>query len=254
MLCAFEAAGTHPAGDPAGLLPPAASLVAASLVALATVAGAWAARRAPGPTVLVPAAASGILLVIAVFDLLPDAWDEAAEAGLPPWAVPFTALASFALMGALARTGCPCRRERAGGIGAAAGLAVHRFVEGAALALTASIAVMAALLVHPAGEGLALAALLGAQPGRRTACWLTLACLSPLAGVLVTSAVPLPDGLLPFLLAAVAGVLSQTARVALGLARRRRPAGRRVRTVPVTAAVTLAAVATALALLIAAGR
>ncbi|MEU6807590.1 hypothetical protein ABZ920_00895 [Streptomyces sp. NPDC046831] len=91
---------------------------------------------------------------------------------MPPWAVPFTALASFALMGALGRTGCPCRRERAGGIGAAAGLAVHRFVEEAALALTTSIAVMAALLVHAAGEGLALAALLGAQPGRRTACWL----------------------------------------------------------------------------------
>ncbi|WP_251091425.1 hypothetical protein [Streptomyces sp. Caat 7-52] len=72
--------------------------------------------------------------------------------------------------------------------------------------------------------------------------------------MLVTSAVPLSDGLLPFLLAAVAGVLSQAARVALGLARRRRPAGRRVRTVPVTAAVTIAAVATALALLIAAGR
>ncbi|MFJ9732639.1 hypothetical protein ACIRUL_14990 [Streptomyces sp. NPDC101171] len=254
MLCAFEAVGTHHAGDSAGLLPLAASLVAASLVALATMAGAWAARRVPGPTVLVPAAASGILLVIAVLDLLPDAWDEAAEAGLPPWAVPLTALASFALMGALARTGCPCGRERAGGIGAAAGLAVHRFVEGTALALTTSPAVIAALLVHAAGEGLALAALLAAQPGRRTACWLALACLSPLAGVLVTSAVPLPDGLLPFLLAAVAGVLGQAARVALGLARRQRPAGRRVRTVPISAAVTLAAVATVLSLLIAAGR
>lgn len=46
-----------------------------------TVAGAWAARRPPGPIVLVPAAASGILLVVAVLDLLPDAWEEAVLAG-----------------------------------------------------------------------------------------------------------------------------------------------------------------------------
>ncbi|MFF2205588.1 hypothetical protein [Streptomyces sp. NPDC058145] len=254
MLCAFEAAGAHPAGDSAGQLPPAASLVAASLVALATLAGAWTARRAPGRTVLVPAAASGILLVVAVLDLLPDAWDEAAEAGLPPWAVPFTALASFALMGAVTRTGCPCTRERAGGIGAAAGLAVHRFVEGAALALTTSVAVMAALLVHAAGEGLALAALLGTQPGRRMAPWITLACLSPLAGVFAAGAARLPNSVLPLLLAAVTGVLTQAAWAALGLARKQRFAGRRARTLPVTAAMTLAAVLTALVLLVAAGR
>ncbi|MEU4039909.1 hypothetical protein [Streptomyces collinus] len=249
-----EAVGAHPAGETGGQLPPAASLVAAALVALATVAGAWAARRAPGRSALVPAAASGILLVIAVLDLLPDAWDEAEEAGLPQGTVPFTALAAFALTGTVTRIGCPCARQRAGGIGAASGLAVHRFVEGAALALTTSVAVMAALLVHAAGEGLALAALLGPRPGRRMAPWIALACLSPLAGVLVTSAVPLPDGLLPWLLAVVAGVLAQAAWVALGLARRQRPAGRRERTVPVTAAMTLAAVVTALVLLAGAGR
>ncbi|MFD9097678.1 hypothetical protein [Streptomyces collinus] len=232
-----------------------------TLVALATLAGAWAARRAPGRSPLLPAAAAGILLVIAAVDLLPDAWDEAQEAGLPPWAVPFTALAAYSLMGALTRTGCPCTQERAGGIGAAAGLAVHRFVEGAALALTTSLAVMVALLVHAAGEGLALAALLGTQPARRVAPWIALACLSPLAGVFATRAVPLPDGLLPLLLAAVAGVLAQAARAALNLAhqqlgpaRRSRPAGRLVHTVPVTAAMTLAAVATTLVLLVAAGR
>ncbi|MFC9281163.1 hypothetical protein [Streptomyces collinus] len=248
-----ETVGAHTAGQPGGLLPPAESLTAVALVALATVAGAWAARRAPGRSPLLPAVASGILLVIAVLDLLPDAWDEAQEAGLPQWAVPFTTLASFALMGAVTRTGCPCTREQAGGIGAATGLAVHRFVEGAALALTTSLAVMAALLVHAAGEGLALAALLGAQPGRRVAPWIALACLSPLAGVFVTSAVPLPDGLLPWLLATVAGVLAQAAWTALNLAHRQPPAGRRLHTAPVTAAMTLAAAATTLTLVIAAG-
>lgn len=254
MLCASETVGAYTAGEAGGHLPPAESLVAVALVSLATLAGAWAARRAPGRSTLVPAGAAGVLLVVAALDLLPDAWGKAGEAGLPPWAVPFTALASFSLMGAVTRIGCPCSRERAGGIGAAAGLAVHRFVEGAALALTTSVAVMAALLVHAAGEGLALAALLGARPGRRMGPWIALACLGPLAGVFVTTAVPLPDGLLPWLLAVVAGVLTQAAWVALSLARRQRPAGRRVRTVPVTAAMTLAAVVTALVLLVAAGR
>ncbi|MFF7976995.1 hypothetical protein [Streptomyces sp. NPDC007905] len=254
MLCVSEAVGAHTASGTGWQLPPTESLVAVVLVALATVAGAWSTRRASGRSVLVPAAASGILLAIAVLDLLPDAWDEAREAGLPQWAVPFTALASFAVTGAVTRLGCPCTRGRAGGIGAASGLAVHRFVEGAALALTSSIAVVAALLVHAAGEGLALAALLGTQPGRRVAPWIALACLSPVAGVFVAGAAPVPDSLLPLLLAVVAGVLAQAAWVALGLARRQRPANRRVGAVPVTAAMTLAAVVTALVLLVGAGR
>ncbi|WP_333774044.1 hypothetical protein [Streptomyces sp. IBSBF 3136] len=210
MLCVCEAALAPTAGGTGGQPPPAASLVAVVLVAPATVAGATAARvcsarRASGRSVLVPAAASGILLVIAVLDLLPDAWDEARQAGLPPWAVPFTALASFAVTGAVTPLGCPCTRGRAGGIGAASGLAVHRFVEGAALALTSSPAVVTALLVHAAGEGPALTALLGTRPGRRVAPWIAPACLSPVAGVFVAGAAPVPDGLLPFLLAVVAG-------------------------------------------------
>ncbi|MFJ2729138.1 hypothetical protein [Streptomyces collinus] len=267
MLCASETVGAPTVGASAGQLPSAETLAAVALVALATVAGAWAARRARGRTALLPATAAGILLVVAVLDLLPDAWDEAEDAGLPPWAVPLTALAAFALMGAVTRTGCPCSRERAGGIGAAAGLAVHRFVEGAALALTTSPAVMAALLAHAAGEGLALTTLLGAQPGRRTAPWITLACLSPVAGVFVTSAVPLPDGLLPLLLAVVAGILAQAAWVALdhahrqldlthrqlGPAPQQQPIGRHVRTTPITTAMTLAALTTTLTLLITAG-
>ncbi|MDF3300162.1 hypothetical protein [Streptomyces tropicalis] len=249
MLSVLCAAGAHPHGT-GWQLPSTETLVAVALVAVATVVGAWLARRGSGRSTLMLAAASGILLVIAVLDLLPGAWEGAHEAGVPPWAVPLTALASYGVMGAVMRIGCPCDRSRAGGIGAASALAVHRFLEGATLALTASLAVLTALLVHAAGEGLALAALLAVQPGRRVAPWIALACLSPVAGALLTGALPIPDTLMPLLLACVGGVLAQAAWVALRLAHQLQPAHRRVLAVPAATAMTLAAVLTSLVLLL----
>ncbi|PBC39117.1 hypothetical protein CJ179_37665 [Rhodococcus sp. ACS1] len=206
--------------------------------------------RGSDRSALLLAAASGILLIIAVLDLLPDAWDEAQAARLPLWAVQVTALASFGAMGGVVRVGCPCEPGRGGGIGAACGLGLHRFLEGATLALTGSVFVVVALLVHAASEGLALGALLGAPPRRRASPWIAVACLSPVAGAFVTSAVPIPDGLMPVLLAFVAGVLAQGAWVALKLAHQQRPADRRFLGVPAAAAMTLAAVLTAVVVLV----
>ncbi|WP_406351804.1 hypothetical protein OH738_03515 [Streptomyces hirsutus] len=249
MLSVLYAAGAHANDGTGWQLPSTATLVAVILVTLATVVGAWLARRGFGRPTLLLAAASGILLIIAVLDLLPDAWNEAHETGVPQWTVPLTALASYGVMGAVVRMGCPCEPGRAGGIGAASGLALHRFLEGATLALTASVAVVAALLAHAAGEGLALAALLGAQPRRRVAPWIGLACLSPVAGAFVTSALPIPDGLMPLLLAFVGGVIAQAAWVALRLAHQQRPGDRRVLGLPAAMAMPLAAVLTALVVL-----
>ncbi|MGW4560830.1 hypothetical protein ACWEN3_00025 [Streptomyces sp. NPDC004561] len=254
MLSVACAVGAPTADGTGWQLPSTETLVAVVLVALATVVGAWTARRGSGRSGLLLAAASGILLIIAVLDLLPDAWDEAHEAGVPPWAVPLTALASYGVMGAVIRIGCPCALGRAGGIGAGSALALHRFLEGATLALTASFVVVAALLVHAAGEGLALAALLRAPPRRRVAPWIGLACLSPVAGAFAASALPIPDGLMPLLLAFVAGVLAQAAWVALRLAHKQRPTDRQAFPIPATAAMTVAAVLTAVVLLVGATR
>lgn len=71
---------------------------------------------------------------------------------MPLWAAPVTALASYAVRGAVVRIGCPCDPGRASGISAVSGLALHQFIEGATLALTASFAVVAALLVHAASD------------------------------------------------------------------------------------------------------
>ena len=246
VLCA---ACAHTDDGTGWQLPSTETLVAVVLVAVATVVGAWLARRGSGRPVLLKAA-SGILLIVAVLDLLPNAWDGAREAGVPLWAVPVTALASYGVMGAVVRFGCPCEPGRAGSVGAASGVALHRFLEGATLALTASVAVVAALLVHAVSEGLALAALLGVHPRRRVAPWIGLACLSPVAGSFVTSALPIPDGIMPLLLAFVGGVLAQAAWVALRLARQQRPAEQRVLGVPAAMTMTLAAALTALVVLV----
>jgi hypothetical protein len=66
------------AGQPAGwehvpAVLPGAVLAGTGLVAAATVAGAWLARRRPGQRRIWFAAAAGALLIIAGLHLLPDA-------------------------------------------------------------------------------------------------------------------------------------------------------------------------------------
>jgi len=195
---------------------PGPVLAAAGLVAAATVAGAWLARR-PGQQQTWFAAAAGALLIIAGLHLFPDAWASARAAGIWPGLVPVAAVAAFTAAALAARAGCSCRPHPgpASGAGAAAALAVHRFLEGAAIALAGSAAVALALATHAFGEGLAAGALLGRQPRRRVGGWLALMCLSPLLGAAAADAFPVPEAAEPVLLAAAAGVLAAAARVSL---------------------------------------
>jgi zinc transporter ZupT len=225
-----------------GHLPAGPIVAGSALMAVATVLGGWLALRRPGRQQAWLGAAAGALLVIAGLHLLPEAWSAARAARLWPLAVPAAALASFAVAGLVARRGCSCGsgRHDVGGAGSAAALAVHRFLEGAALALTASLAVAVALAVHAMAEGLAVGALLGSRSRRRVAGWLAAMCLSPVAGAAAISAYPLPPAAEPVLLALAAGVLAQAARISLDAACRS-PAGRRL--APRAAAAMLAAAA-----------
>jgi ZIP family zinc transporter len=142
-----------------------------------------------------------------------------------------------------ARVGCGCgcgeHRELLAGTGMAVALTVHRFLEGAAIALTGSVAVTLALAAHAFGEGLATGALLSGQPRRRVAGCLVLMCVSPVFGAIAADAFPVPEVAGPVLVAAVAGVLAQAALVSLRAAFR----GLRPRQLPVSrpAAVTATA-------------
>ncbi len=236
------------AGDHAAALAPGIVVAGAGMVAVATIGGAWLARRRPGQQQIWLGAAAGALLVIAGVHVLPDAWAASRSARIWPWVVPTAAGAAFLLAGLAARGGCACHRdsEHAGGIGAAIALAVHRFGEGSAMVLIGSTTVVAALAVHALGEGLAVGALLAAQPRRRAAVWLATMCISPVLGALVTSAYQVPAGAEPVLLALAGGVLAQAARVSLRAACRDMPLGRFLVSRP-AAASTLAAAITVLA-------
>jgi zinc transporter ZupT len=223
----------------------------AGLIAAATVAGAWLACRRRGDKEIWCAAAAGALLVIAGLHLLPDAWDGAYAVRIWPPLVPIAAVAAFITAGVAARTGCACRphAEQAGGAGAAAALALHRFLEGSAVALAASAAVTVALAVHAFAEGLAVGALLGAQP-RRVAVWLAAMSVSPILGAVAAGAFPVPQATEPVLLAVAAGVIAQAAWVSLraafhGLCTSRLEFSRTAATVAIAAVITGLAVNTA---------
>jgi len=227
---------------------PAPLMAGAGLLAAATVTGAWLARRRPGQRQIWFAAAAGALLIVAGLHLLPDAWAAGRTAGIWPPLVPMAAAAGFAVAGLATRAGCGCRehQEQVSGAATAAALAVHRFLEGAAIALAGSAAVALALAAHAFGEGLATGALLGGQPRRRVAGWLALMCLSPVIGVAATGAFAVPAAAEPVLLALATGVLAQAARVSLRAAFRGLRPARLLLSRP-AATTTIAAMVTALA-------
>ncbi|WP_371786280.1 hypothetical protein [Streptosporangium subroseum] len=226
-----------------GASPGAGAWAAVLLVSLSTLAGAWLARRNSAKVTVWLAIASAMMLITALADLLPDAWRDATETGVPLWAVGLAIAFGFLVITYFTRKGCGHghgheRSKRAGGrhapglhrrvkeavdaalfggMGTAAALTMHRAIEGATLALTASIVVVIALMVHSASEGLALAALLD-MAKQRLAPWLLVSCASPAAGVLVATVAPLPAQTVPILLGMVTGVLLRTAVVGLRLA------------------------------------
>jgi zinc transporter ZupT len=261
------------ATDPVlGEEPPSARIwIAVLLVALATVAGAWLARRRPGQVVAWLAIASATMLVVTLTDLLPDAWRDAVETGVPLWVVGVAVAAGFLAIALFTREDhgleiasdeeiiarhAPGRHRLLketvgaalfGGVGTATALTTHRAIEGATLALSTSAVVVVALIVHSASEGLALAALLD-MADQRMGPWLVVACLSPVAGVVFATVNPLPGRVVPVLLGMVAGILLRTAVVGLRLAVRKREGGRLVTRHLAVAAVVAVTVGALLAM------
>jgi ZIP family zinc transporter len=222
-------------------------LLGAGLIAAATVAGAWLARRRSGHREIWLAAAAAALLVIAGLHLLPDAWRGAGAVKIWSPLVPIAAMGAFMVAGLAARAGCGCWEQAAqtSGAGAAAALALHRFLEGSAVALAASAAVAVALAVHGFAEGLAAGALLGARP-RRVAGWLAAMSVSPILGAVTASTFPVPEATEPVLLALAAGVVAQAAWVGLRAAFHGLRTGR-LEVSHTVATVAIAALTTALA-------
>jgi zinc transporter ZupT len=250
-----------------GAAPGYGAWIAVILVSISSLAGAWLARRNSTRVVVWLAIASATMLVIAMTDLLPDAWREAVETGVPLWVIGIAAAIGFLVITYFTRKGCGCEADSGkgatrrhapgrhrrlkeavdtalfGGMGTAAALTLHRAIEGATLALTASVVVVLALMVHSASEGLALAALLD-MAKQRLAPWLVVACAAPAAGVLAATIHPLPGKVVPVLLGMISGVLTRTAVVGLKLAASKQSNGRLSRrhvTIATLSAVTVGA-------------
>lgn len=189
----------------------------ALLIAVATLAGAWLARRNAGGRELYLGATGGALLIIAGLHLIPDAWSGARDAALAWWVVPAAAVATFALAGIVMWRGCACQADREGacGAGAAAALAGHRLLEGAALTLAASVPVTIAFAVHALAEGMGAGTLLSAASRRRRAAWLAAMSAAPAVGAALTGLWQVPGNVEPVLLAVAAGVVGAAAWVSL---------------------------------------
>lgn len=216
------------------MLLTAADLAGLGLIAGATLAGAWLGRRGSRLPAISPACAALCLLIVVGADLLPDVWRDLRQTGLPWWVAAMAAAAGLGIADRLVRRGCACAAaadvepgaEFAGGSSgrhdggptsgraAAAALAAHRAVEGAAVALAGSAAVIAALATHAASEGFALAALLRGERRGRVVALVVMTCVSPAAGAVVLSQVAVPAAATPVLTSVVAGVLVRTALAA----------------------------------------
>lgn len=184
--------------------------VGAGLIAAATITGALMGRWSARYSAVSLAAVAGLLLVVVFGDLIPDIADDLGGFG-PGWGIAAVAgCASFAAAGFVLRRGCVCGAP-AGGGAAALAIGVHRALEGSALAVTTSVPVIAALVLHAGSEGFAIAPLFGVEQRRRTATWLLVACVSPVVGAAVLGAVHVPENAGPILTALVAGVLARSA-------------------------------------------
>ncbi len=183
----------------------AADLAGVALIAGATLAGAWLGRRFARLRTISLACAAIALVAVVAADLMP----VALAAGL-------------GVTDAIVRRGCACGpgvEGPAGGLATAVALGVHRALEGAALAIAGSAAVIAALVAHAASEGFALSALLRGERRGRAAALLALTCLSPAAGAAVLAWTRLPEAAAPIMTSVVAGVLLRAALAAWHLRR-----------------------------------
>lgn len=200
----------------------AADLAGVSMIAGATLAGAWLGRRFARLRTIALALAATALVTVVAADLLPDVWGDLRATGLAWWIAAAALVAGLAGTDVIVRRGCACGPGPAGGRATAAALGLHRALEGAALAIAGSAAVIVALVLHAASEGFALTTLLAGERRARAAALLAVTCLSPVAGVAVLALVRLPEPAAPVMTSVVAGVLLRAALAAWQL--RPRPA------------------------------
>jgi ZIP family zinc transporter len=186
-------------------------------VALAIMTGGWIALRLAHTLPTVIALSGGIVVAVALLEVLPEAIENIGDAHD---AVPLVA-AGFLTFFLLERVLVLHHRdepdearshERVGMLGAL-GLSLHTFTDGIGIGLAFSVNTETGLLVflavisHGFADGLNTVSFVLSQDGdrRRALRWLRIDAIAPVAGAIVGSAISVSDQTLGYFLAVYAG-------------------------------------------------
>jgi ZIP family zinc transporter len=193
------------------------TLAFAGATFVTTMGGGIAALRWPARLELLMAVAGGVVLGAAVFDLLPEAVDAAAESGvadLAPYACAIAGYFAFRVLERRLHRHDHSHGPGRMGVAGAAGFTVHSFFDGLAIGLgvhfndATGIIVALAVIGHDFSDGLnTVSYLIAHGHGRKRQWrWLVADALAPILGALVAALLPVPDEVFPIALGFFAGV------------------------------------------------
>ena len=181
---------------------------------IATLGGGILALRLRHRAVLVLGVTAGIVLGVAVFDLIPEAMEQARGQWTPRALIAFVALGlgSYMLVERLLVRGRWLPDTWRGHLGPAT-LTLHSLMDGMGIGVAFQVdahagwLVALAVLTHDMADGVNTVSLcMAARSEVAARRWLIVNSLSPIAGVLLGSAITLPAGTLAPLMAGFAGV------------------------------------------------
>ena len=196
----------------------ALALASASVTFFSTMAGGFSAIRWPKRIELLMALAGGVVLGAALFDLLPEAVNQAEELGIsarvPIGAVLVGYLAFHAVERYIHRHGeADGDGPDPAGLAGATGFVVHSFFDGLAIGLGfqidsgVGILIAVAVIGHDFSDGLNTVSYLIAHRHPLTRSWTFLLAdaLAPLTGAAVALALPIPGAVFPVALGFFSG-------------------------------------------------
>ncbi|MEK6278295.1 MAG: ZIP family metal transporter [Actinomycetota bacterium] len=196
---------------------PAVAIPLACLTVLGTFAGGWLAFRLSNSIPTVMALTGGVVVAVALFDVLPEGVEhvgDPADAGSLV-AVGFLAFFLAERVLVLHHRDDPAEAKAHSQVGVlgALGLSIHSFIDGLGIGLAFGLdagtgfLVFIAVISHDFADGLNTVGFVMSQSGdRRLASrWLTIDAFAPLLGAIVGSLITVSDHTLGYMLSVYAG-------------------------------------------------